>query len=204
MNNKYNYNLPYGEKILLHSCCAPCSSSVLESLTKDFNVTVFYFNPNIYPEEEFIKRQEEEKKFIKNVYGDKVKLIENDYNGDRYYDAVKGLENEKEGGKRCYKCFYLRLEETAKYAKQNGYKYFTTTLSVSPYKDYKVLNEIGQELAKKYELIYLSSNFKKDNGYLRSIQLSKEYNLYRQNYCGCVFSLNERKQRDLAKKGNLQ
>jgi epoxyqueuosine reductase len=203
MNNKYSYSLPYGEKILLHSCCAPCSSSVLESLTKDFNVTVFYFNPNIYPEEEFIKRQEEEKKFIKIAYGDKVKLIENDYSGERYYNAVKGLENEKEGGKRCYKCFYLRLEETAKYAKQNGYKYFTTTLSVSPYKDFKVLNEIGQELAKKYDLIYLSSNFKKDNGYLRSIQLSKEYNLYRQNYCGCVFSLNERKQRDLAKKGNL-
>lgn len=179
--------------LLLHSCCAPCSTYVIEYLSNYFNITVFYYNPNIYPEKEYIKRVEEEKEFIsrfKTKY--KVHFIEGDYVTEKFYSSVKGFENEKEGGERCFKCYELRLKESAIVAKNKGYDYFTTTLSISPYKDAQKLNEIGERLGNEYGVQYLYSDFKKKNGYKRSIELSKEYNLYRQDYCGCIFSQAER------------
>ena len=180
-------------KLLLHSCCAPCSSYVIEYLSNYFKITVFYYNPNIFPEEEYTKRVEEEKRFIsefKTKY--EVDFIEGKYDCEKFYNLAKGFEDENEGGERCFKCYRLRLNETAKLAKDNGYDYFTTTLSISPYKNAQKLNEIGEELACDYGVKYLYSDFKKKNGYKRSIELSKEYNLYRQDYCGCVFSKAER------------
>lgn len=183
--------------LLLHSCCAPCSSYVIEYLSTYFNITVFYYNPNIYPEEEYIKRVDEEKDFIcrfKTKY--KVDFIEGDYVTEKFYSSVKGFENEKEGGERCFKCYELRLKESAIVAKNKGYDYFTTTLSVSPYKNAQKLNEIGERLGNEYGVQYLYSDFKKKNGYKRSIELSKEYNLYRQDYCGCIFSQIERQKEE--------
>ncbi len=175
--------------LLLHSCCAPCSSYVLEYLSNYFKITILYYNPNISPEEEFIKRCEEQQRLIKEMpLKNKVSFISGVYDNDRYEDIIEGLQNEKEGGIRCHKCYRMRLEEAAKKAKKEGYDYFTTTLSISPYKNAKVLNEIGEELAKIYEVKYLYADFKKKNGYKRSIELSKEYNLYRQDYCGCKYS----------------
>lgn len=175
--------------LLLHSCCAPCSSYVLEYLSNYFKITILYYNPNISPEEEFIKRCEEQQRLIKEMpLKNKVSFISGVYDNDRYEDIIEGLQNEKEGGIRCHKCYRMRLEEAAKKAKEEGYDYFTTTLSISPYKNAKVLNEIGEELAKIYEVKYLYADFKKKNGYKRSIELSKEYNLYRQDYCGCKYS----------------
>lgn len=179
--------------LLLHSCCAPCSSYVIEYLSNYFKITVFYYNPNIYPEVEYRKRVEEEKKFIsefKTKY--KVDFIEGTYEDKKFYEWVNGLENEKEGGRRCFKCYELRLLETAKLAKDKGFDYFTTTLSISPYKNAQKLNEIGESTGNEYDINYLYSDFKKKNGYKRSIELSKQYNLYRQNYCGCIFSKRER------------
>ena len=179
----------YVPSLLLHSCCAPCSSYVLEYLSDYFSITVFYYNPNIYPEKEYIKRVQEEKRFISEFHTKyRVSFIEGKYDSERFYEAAKGFENEKEGGLRCFKCYELRLRETAKLAKSKGYDYFTTTLSISPYKNAQKLNEIGAKLEKEYGVKYLYSDFKKKNGYKRSIELSKEYNLYRQNYCGCIFS----------------
>lgn len=175
--------------LLLHSCCAPCSSYVLEYLSNYFKITILYYNPNISPKEEFIKRCEEQKRLISEMpLKNKVDFIEGVYDNNRYEELIKGKEQEKEGGSRCHICYNMRLEETAKLAKEKGYDYFTTTLSISPYKNAKVLNEIGEALAKKYGINYLYADFKKKNGYKRSIELSKKYNLYRQNYCGCKYS----------------
>ncbi|MEG1646969.1 MAG: epoxyqueuosine reductase QueH [Clostridia bacterium] len=176
------------KKLLLHSCCAPCSSSVLEKLTKDYEVVVFYYNPNIFPPEEYYIRQTEEINFCAQVYGDKVKVIESDYFPQDFYNIAIGLEDAPEGGERCAKCFALRLDATAKLAKELGCDLFTTTLSVSPHKNAKLLNQIGATIAQKYGVDYLVSDFKKQDGYKRSIQLSKQYSLYRQSYCGCQFS----------------
>ncbi|SEF87155.1 epoxyqueuosine reductase QueH [Lachnospira multipara] len=180
--------------ILLHSCCAPCSSHCIEYLSQYFRVTVFYYNPNISYEEEYRKRVEEEKRFIMEFPTKyPVEFIEGDYDTSKFYDMAKGLEKCPEGGERCFKCYELRLRETAKLAKEKGFDYFTTTLSISPLKSSLKLNEIGLKLEEEYGMKYLLSDFKKKNGYKRSIELSKEYNLYRQNFCGCVYSRVEKK-----------
>ncbi len=175
--------------LLLHSCCAPCSSYVLEYLSEYFNITIFYYNPNISPEEEFFKRVNEQKRLIKEMpLKHTVKFIEGTYEPNRFFELADGLEDIPEGGERCFKCYRLRLEETAKLAKENGFDYFTTTLSISPHKNAQILNTIGAELSERYGVNYLFSDFKKRNGYKRSCELSEIYGLYRQNYCGCVFS----------------
>lgn len=187
--------LDYRPKLLIHSCCAPCSSYVLEYLTKYFDITVFYYNPNIYPESEYFFRVLEQEKFIDEAdFNKNVKLIKGEYNPQEFYDAVKGLEHIKEGGERCFKCYNLRLEKTAQLAKEKGFDYFTTTLSISPHKNAEVLNDTGERLALKYGVKYLVSDFKKRNGFKRSTEISKEYDMYRQDYCGCVFSKKEREQ----------
>ncbi len=177
-----------GEKkrLLLHSCCAPCSSYVLEYLKDFFDITVLYYNPNIYPHEEFYKRSEEQKMLCEKMGGIEVFVLDAD--PGEFYDKVKGYENEKEGGERCFICYELRLRKAAEYAKKNGFDYFCTTLSISPLKNADKLNEIGVKIAEEYDIKYLLSDFKKKNGYKRSVELSNEYGLYRQNYCGCVFS----------------
>ncbi len=181
------------KKILLHSCCAPCSTAVIERLKADYDITIFYYNPNIYPEEEYLKRKNEEIKYIKHLNEtDKdlfIDMLDCDYESEKFYDAVKGLENEREGGARCAVCFKLRLEETAKKAKEKGYDLFGTTLTVSPHKNSEIINKIGLSLSEKHKIEYLESNFKKQNGYKRSVELSKENGIYRQNYCGCEFAL---------------
>ncbi len=174
--------------LLMHSCCAPCSSNCLEVVTKYFKTDIFYYNPNITCAEEYNKRLREQIDFAYKVYNDSVKVISGEYEPSVFLNAVKGLEDLKEGGARCKICYELRLDETAKKAKELGYDYFTTTLSVSPYKNANWLNEIGEELSKKYDINYLYADFKKGGGYLNSINLSKKHNLYRQNYCGCEFS----------------
>lgn len=182
--------------LLLHSCCAPCSSYVLEYLSEYFSITLFYYNPNIYPSEEYEKRVDEQENLIKEInkkIKNKISFIEGKYDSDRFYEMARGLENVKEGGERCFKCYELRLREAALLAKQLKFDYFTTTLSISPMKNARKLNEIGERLAAEYNIAHLTSDFKKKNGYKRSIELSKEYNLYRQDYCGCVFSARERK-----------
>ena len=178
--------LGYKPNLLLHSCCAPCSSYVIEYLHEFFNITILYYNPNIFPEDEYLKRKEEQIKFIKNY--DDVKFMDCDYDNEVYNKLVIGLENEPERGRRCNICFKLRIEKTAIYSKENNFDYFGTTLTVSPYKNASLINEIGRELELKYNIKFLYSDFKKGNGYKRSIELSKEHNLYRQNYCGCVHS----------------
>ena len=176
--------------LLLHSCCGPCSTYVLEYLSQYFNITVFYYNPNIYPPEEFEKRTVEQKKLIEKMFSDNsVGFVEGQYDDDRFYETVKGLEDVPEGGERCFKCYRLRLEETAKKAQEGDFEYFTTTLSISPHKNAQKLNEIGEAVAKEYGLKYLLSDFKKKNGYKRSCELSARYEIYRQDYCGCVFSV---------------
>ena len=175
--------------LLLHACCAPCSSSVLERLSDIFKITILFYNPNITDEKEYNKRLDEIKKFIKEFKTkNEVSLIEGRYLPSEYFNISKGLEEEKERGKRCYLCYKLRLEETAKVAKEKGFDYFTTTLSLSPHKNAKWINEIGEELEKEYNTTFLYSDFKKKEGYKRSIELSKKYNLYRQDYCGCIYS----------------
>lgn len=179
--------------LFLHSCCAPCSSYVLEYLSEYFSITVFYYNPNIYPEEEYWKRVREQEHFI-SVFPAKnrISFREGVYEPARFYETVRGLENIREGGERCFACYRLRLEEAARMAREGGFDFFTTTLSISPMKNAAKLNEIGEALAKEYQVAYLNSDFKKKNGYQRSTQLSREYGMYRQNYCGCVFSMRER------------
>ncbi len=180
-------------KLLLHVCCAPCSSYVLEYLTNYFEITVLYYNPNISSIDEYNKRLKEEQRFVKEYpFNQNINVIKGEYDNQKYEEIIKGLEEEKEGGARCFKCYRLRLEETAKYAKENNFDYFTTTLTISPYKNSKVLNEIGHELEELYNVKYLYSDFKKKNGYKRSIELSHEYNLYRQDYCGCKYSINNK------------
>lgn len=179
-------------KLLLHACCAPCSSYCLEYLSQYFEITVLYYNPNISPEEEFGKRAAEEKRLISEMrVKNPVTLVVDEYNPREFFDAVKGLENEPEGGERCFVCYRLRLERAAKYAAEHGFDYFCSTLSISPLKKAQKLNEIGEELSGIYKVKNLPNDFKKKGGYLRSIELSREYGLYRQNYCGCVFSKRE-------------
>lgn len=176
--------------LLLHSCCAPCSSHVLEYLGQYFNITVFYYNPNIFPESEYTKRILEQQTLIGQMRVKyPVSFIAGSYDKDRFYEMAKGLEHVKEGGERCLKCYELRLRESAWIAKSGGFDYFTTTLSISPMKNAARLNEIGLRLQEEYGVNYLISDFKKKNGYKRSIELSKEYGLYRQDYCGCEFSV---------------
>ncbi len=175
--------------LLLHACCAPCSSYVLEYLEKYFDITVFFYNPNISPESEYLHRVGEIKRLISEMCP-RVSFLEGKYEPKRFYEMAKGLENEPERGARCLKCYRLRLEEAAIAAKEQGSDYFTTTLSISPQKDSAVLNTIGKEVSGQYGVPYLFSDFKKRGGYKRSIELSAEYHLYRQNFCGCVFSRN--------------
>ncbi len=199
---KKEQNLP---TLLLHSCCAPCSSYVLEYLSEFFKITIYYYNPNISPKEEFEKRAKEQKRLIKEMPINKnIEIIEDDYNNEIFFSLTKGYEALPEGGERCSVCYNLRLEKTAILAKNKHFDYFTTTLSVSPYKNSEKLNEIGKTLEKKYGVNYLCSDFKKNNGYKRSIELSKIYNLYRQDYCGCIFSKAEREKQKNNSKSNIQ
>ena len=176
------------KKILIHACCGPCSSEVIDFLKDIFDITIYYYNPNIYPESEYEKRYDQFKLLPYNF-----DLIKGEYEEDKYYNAIKGLEDLGEFSKRCYKCFCFRLEECAKKAKVLGFDYFTTTLSISPYKNSIWINEIGYEISKKYDIDYLYSDFKKQEGYKKSIELSKKYKLYRQEYCGCIYSYKEAK-----------
>ena len=175
--------------LLLHACCAPCSSYVLEYLSEYFIIKVLYYNPNISPESEYEYRLQEEQRLIDTLNTkNKVELIKGNYNPNVFFDAVKGYEKEPERGIRCEICFNLRLEEAARYCKEINADYFTTTLTISPLKNAEMINTIGENIGKKYGVNYLPSDFKKKNGYKRSIELSQEYNLYRQNFCGCIFS----------------
>lgn len=183
-------------RLLLHSCCAPCSSYVLEYLSQYFEITVFYYNPNIYPESEYVKRIAEQQKFIKELpVKYPISFVAGNYDQERFYEMARGLEDVKEGGERCMRCYELRLLEAARLAEEGAYSYFTTTLSISPLKNAVKLNEIGERIGKEYGVSYLPSDFKKKNGYKRSVELSKEYGLYRQDYCGCVYSYEEAKRR---------
>ncbi len=190
-------------KLLLHSCCAPCSTHVIKYLSEFFELEIYFYNPNIFPKEEFIRRLEEQIRLVKEM-GFTYKVIEEEHRSKEFFKAVKGLENLGEGSLRCKSCFELRLEECAKYAKENNFEYFTTTLTVSPLKNVNVLNEIGEKLGLKYNIKFLNSDFKKNNGYKNSVELSNEYKLYRQNYCGCSFSKKESEVRNaLATKENI-
>lgn len=176
-------------RLLLHSCCAPCSSYVLEYLSQYFDITVYYYNPNIAPAQEYDARVREQERLIREMkLPGPVRFVAGEYVPEDFYAAVKGYEKVPEGGERCFKCYELRLREAAALAKEMGFDYFTTTLTISPMKKAGKLNEIGEALAQEYGVAHLPSDFKKRNGYKRSIELSTQYGLYRQNYCGCVFS----------------
>lgn len=176
--------------LLIHSCCAPCSSYVLEYLSEYFMITIFYYNPNIYPESEYTKRILEQQKLIRDMkFRYPVSFLAGKYDKEKFYEMAAGMEDLKEGGARCMKCYELRLTETARQAVAGEFDYFTTTLSISPMKNVQKLNEIGVRVGEEYGVKYLVSDFKKKNGYKRSIELSKEYGLYRQDYCGCEFSM---------------
>ena len=176
-------------KLLLHACCAPCSSYVLEYLTKHFDITVFFYNPNISPQSEYDKRSAEAVRLIKEMpVSGRVTFLEGKYEPERFFEMAKGMEDLPEGGERCFRCYELRMRKCAETAKDGGFDYFTTTLSISPHKNAQKLNEIGEKLERELGIKYLYADFKKKEGYKRSIQLSAEYGLYRQNYCGCVFS----------------
>lgn len=195
LDEKINYHNSRGEvpTLLLHSCCAPCSSYVLEYLSNYFWITVLYYNPNIYPEEEYTKRVLEQQRFIQEFpMKYQAVFIEGAYDTQRFYEMAEGMEDLPEGGARCFACYELRLREAAEYAGRLGMDYFTTTLSISPMKNAQKLNEIGGQLAEEYGVAYLYSDFKKKNGYLRSTQISKAYGMYRQDYCGCIYSMRER------------
>lgn len=182
-------NLTSTKKILLHSCCAPCSSYVISYLTNYFDITILYYNPNIFPYEEYIKRKEEQIRLISEIESkNKLDIIDCEYDNEKYTNLIKGLETEPERGSRCNICYEMRMEKTAEIAKNKKYDYFCTTLSVSPYKNSTLINQIGEKLEKKYNIKWLYSDFKKKDGYKKSIELSKKYNLYRQNYCGCIYS----------------
>ncbi len=182
--------------LLLHICCAPCSSYVLEYLSEHFDITLFFYNPNITSENEYNYRIDEAKRLIAEMpLNGKVDFVSGRYDIQEFFTVAKGFENEPEGGERCFRCYELRLRETAENAKKNGFDYFTTTLSISPYKNAEKLNSIGSALSEEYGVKYLYSDFKKKNGYKRSIELSQIYNLYRQDYCGCIYSEAEMKRR---------
>ena len=178
--------VPAGTRLLLHSCCGPCSSRCLETLKEKFAVTVLYYNPNITDRSEYEKRKGEQIRLLRETGW--AEFLDCDYDPAEFFAAAKGLEGEKEGGARCYRCYELRLAETARIAAEKGFAFFCTTLSVSPHKNAQWINEIGERFEKEYGVQWLYSDFKKQNGYLRSAELAKEYHLYRQNYCGCVFS----------------
>ena len=196
----------HGKRLFLHSCCAPCSSYVLEYLRQYFRITVFYYNPNITQESEYRKRVEEQKRLICQYNKEReekvletagnmwysIDYVDGDYDVKSFLDMAKGMESCPEGGERCFKCYELRLRETAKKAFEGGYDYFTTTLTISPMKNAAKLNETGEQLAEEYGVAWMPSDFKKKNGYKRSIELSAEYGLYRQDYCGCAYSKAER------------
>ena len=213
--NKRNYQkeldkvlegLDYRPSLLIHSCCAPCSSYVLTYLARYFDITVLYYNPNIYPPEEFDKRKNEQERLIEALNRDlrtgdeeggaavmpegsaDIRFVAGDYDPQVFFEMAKGLEDVPEGGARCFKCYELRMREAAAAAREGGYDYFTTTLSISPLKNAGKINEIGEELEKEYGVKHLPSDFKKKEGYKQSIELSRKYDLYRQDYCGCVFS----------------
>nr|WP_317364321.1 epoxyqueuosine reductase QueH [uncultured Blautia sp.] len=191
-------------RLFLHSCCAPCSSYVLEYLSRYFEITVFFYNPNISPAEEYEKRVEEIRRMIgKMEFVHPVKLVEGEYDPQVFFRMAKGMEDIPEGGERCFGCYRLRMEEAARLAEEGNYDYFTTTLSISPLKNAQKINEIGEELSKIYKVSHLPSDFKKKNGYKRSIELSGEYDLYRQDYCGCVFSRREREKKNAEKCINI-
>ena len=180
-------------RLLLHSCCAPCSSYVIEYLTEYFEMTIYYYNPNIYPDSEYEKRVAEQQELIRAVKTrHPVTMITEEHRASEFYEKIKGLEDLPEGGARCLRCYKLRLEETAKKAKELGFDFFTTTLSISPLKNAEALNGIGEALGREYGVRHLMADFKKKDGYKRSVELSKQYGLYRQDYCGCVYSMNER------------
>ena len=208
MSNKENYQLSLErtlksieglenkKTLLLHACCAPCSSYVLEYLSKYFDITLFFYNPNIYPEEEFRFREDELRRLIGEMpLPSGVNIISGRYDPSEFFDIARGYEELHEGDERCRRCYALRLEESARAAKEGGFDYFCTTLSISPYKNAEWLNTIGKEMSEKYGVGYLFSDFKKKNGYKRSCQLSEQYSLYRQDYCGCVFSKREAEKR---------
>lgn len=183
-------------RLFLHSCCAPCSSYVLEYLSQYFEITVFFYNPNISLEEEYRKRVAEIQRLVAEMsFTHPVHIMEGTYDPQIFYEMARGLERVPEGGERCFKCYRLRMEEAAKLAKEGNYDYFTTTLSISPLKNAEKINEIGEALAEIYGVKHLPSDFKKKNGYKRSIELSHDYGLYRQNYCGCVFSKREQEEK---------
>ena len=175
-------------RLLLHACCGPCSSAVLEQLCQYFDITILYYNPNIWPAAEYRRREEELERFVAAAHPLGVTVVEDRYDPEEFYAAARGLEAEPERGARCTACYRLRMRRAAAYAAANGFDWFATTLSISPHKDAERINQIGQELAAEYGVPHLPSDFKKKNGYLRSLQLSAEYGLYRQDYCGCVYS----------------
>ena len=181
------------KKLLLHACCAPCSSHVLDILSEYFKITIYFYNPNITDEEEYNRRLEEQKNLVKQMtlYED-VTIVEGDYEPEVFTKFARNYSEEPEGGERCARCYRLRIDKTAVYAKSQGYDFFSTTLSISPHKDSKKLNDLGKEIAEKYEVDYLFSDFKKGEGYKKSVELSRKYQLYRQDYCGCVYSQNAR------------
>ena len=182
-------NLDGKKKLLLHSCCGPCSSYVISYLTNYFDITILYYNPNIYHYDEYLKRKQEQIKLINEIdCSNNLDIMDCDYDNDLYEKCIIGLENEPERGNRCMVCYNLRMEKTAKMAKECNYDYFCTTLSVSPYKNSEWINKIGEKLQNKYNINWLYSDFKKKDGYKQSILLSKKYNLYRQDYCGCIYS----------------
>lgn len=182
------------KRLLLHSCCAPCSSYVIEYLSEFFKITVFYYNPNITEQEEYKKRVVEQKRLIDTMaLKNPVDFLEGNYEPDKFFELSKGLEKCPEGQERCFACYEMRLKETAVQAKALGYDFFTTTLTISPLKNAQILNEIGIRLGNIYDIKFLMSDFKKKNGYKRSVELSEEYNLYRQDYCGCCYSKAERR-----------
>ena len=193
---EYTKTLPQKPTLLLHACCAPCSSAVLEVLSGHFDITIFFYNPNISPKSEFDYRLDELYRLLSEMNLLQIKIVAPEYNENEFFEIAKGNESLPEGGARCKDCYRLRLEKTAEYAKREGFDYFTTTLSVSPYKNAQALNEIGSELSEKYGVKYLLSDFKKGDGYKRSCQLSREFNLYRQNYCGCIFSKMQAEERE--------
>lgn len=193
---EYIKTLPQKPTLLLHACCAPCSSAVLEVLSEHFDITIFFYNPNISPKSEFDYRLDELYRLLGEMNLSQIKIVAPDYDENEFFEIAKGNESLPEGGARCKDCYRLRLEKTAECAKRDGFDYFTTTLSVSPYKNAQALNEIGSELSEKYGVKYLLSDFKKNDGYKRSCQLSREFNLYRQNYCGCIFSKMQAEERE--------
>lgn len=206
--NKKNYYIEFEKVIrgidlenppslLLHSCCGPCSTSVLELVSDYFKVTLLYYNPNIYPSDEYYKRLEEQKKVLEKVNGRfKIEFLEGRYDPSEYFDAVKGVEHLPEGSQRCFNCYEIRLREAAQFAKKLHMDYFATTLSVSPYKNAQIINELGEKIAQEYEVNHLPNDFKKKDGYKKSVELSKSWNIYRQDYCGCPFSKKEAEERE--------